>query len=245
MNKELELLLSKDWKRRIITSIEKILNTIMNTKKSSIIFIIFMFLFTTGSLNGNEEINKRSRINFLLHTGLSFNTDTTFYRPAVITGFGFSYRLSKMLSLILYFKHNIFIPKEKKKWAWFMWIGDSPYPVKLEEPFYRGDLTDEFYDLLLDVKLKHKKLTNRLNFYSVAGLGATYRKEVVGWGIGIYGRQIYYAESILWLVSAGLGLEYDVNRNIDIFIEGSFNYSFFREFSAKVIPVKIGFAWKF
>jgi hypothetical protein len=217
----------------------------MNSKKLSIIFIILMLLFATGSLNGNEEINKRSKINFLLHTGLSFNTVTTFYRPAVITGFGFSYRLSKTLSLILYFNHNIFVPKEKNKWAWFMWWGDSPIPVKLEEPLYRGDLTDEFYDLLLDVKLKHKKLTNRLNFYSVAGLGATYRKEVVGWGIGIYGRQIYYAESILWLISAGLGLEYDVNRNIDVFIEGNINYSFFREHNAKVIPVKIGFAWKF
>jgi hypothetical protein len=79
----------------------------------------------------------------------------------------------------------------------------------------------------------------------VSKSGSIYLSAIVGWGIGIYGRQIYYAESILWLVSAGLGLEYDVNRNIDIFIEGSFNYSFFREFSAKVIPVKIGFAWKF
>jgi len=130
-----------------------------------------------------------------------------------------------------------------------MYIEGYPYPVRLEEPYYQGDRTDEFYDLLLDVKLKHKKLTNRLNFYSVAGLGATYRREATGWGIGIYGRKIYYSESILWLVSAGLGIEYDVNRNMDIFLEGSYNYSFFNNgevnINARVIPVKIGFAWKF
>ena len=126
-----------------------------------------------------------------------------------------------------------------------MWWGDSPIPIKLETPFYMGDFTDEFYDFILNVKLKHKKLTNRLNFYSIAGAGATYRRDAVAWSIGIYGRQIYYAKSILWLVSAGLGLEYDVNRNIDIFIEGNFSYSFFRQQNAKVIPVKIGFAWKF
>lgn len=206
-----------------------------------------MLIFTTVSLNGDEEINKRSKINFLLHTGLSFNTVTTFYRPAVITGFGFSYRLSKTLSLILYFKHYHFIPKEKNKYTWFMYIGDSPIPVKLEEPFYRGDRTDEFYELLLDVKLKHKKLTNRLNFYSVAGAGATYRREAVGWGIGIHGRKSFYAESVLWLVSAGLGIEYDVNRNIDIFLEASYNFCFFnfRDKNTSVIPVKLGFAWKF
>ena len=208
-----------------------------------------MLLFTTISLKGDEEINKRSRLNFILNTGLSFNPVTTFYRPAVITGFGLSYRLSKTLSLILYFNHYHFIPKEKNKYTWFMYIGDSPIPVKLEEPFYMGDRTDEFYDFLLNVKLKHKKLTNRLNFYSVAGLGATYRREAAGWSIGIYGRQAYYTESILWLVSAGLGLEYDLNRNIDIFLEGNFNYCFFNNeevnINVRIIPVKIGFAWKF
>jgi hypothetical protein len=209
-----------------------------------------MFLFTTVSLKGEEEKNKRSKINFLLHSGLSFNTATTFYRPAVITGFGFSYRLSKITSLILYFKHYHFIPKAKNKYSWFLWIGDSPIPVRLEEPFYMGDFTDEFYNLLLDFKLKHKKLTNRLNFYSVAGLGATYFREAVGWSISTYhGMQVEYAVSILWLVSAGLGIEYEVNRNMDIFLEGSYNYSFFNNgevnINARVIPVKVGFAWKF
>jgi hypothetical protein len=222
----------------------------MNSRKLTIGFMILMFLFTTISLKGEEEKNKRSKINFLLHSGLSFNTATTFYRPAVITGFGFSYRLSKITSLILYFKHYHFIPKAKNKYSWYMYIEGYPYPIRLEEPYYQGDRTDEFYDLLLDVKLKHKKLTNRLNFYSVAGLGATYRREAVGWSISTYhGSQVEYAESILWLVSAGLGIEYDVNRNMDIFLEGSYNYSFFNNgevnINARVIPVKVGFAWKF
>jgi len=218
----------------------------MNPRKLTIGLIILLLLFTTVSLKGEGEKNKRSRINFILHSGLSFNPATTFYNPAVITGFGFSYRLSKTVSLILYFKHNHFIPKEKNKYTWFMYIEGSPIPVRRNTPFYRGDFTDEFYDLLLDVKLKHKKLTNRLNFYSVAGLGATYRRDAVGWSISIYhGRQIEYAESILWLVSAGLGLEYDVNRNIDIFLEGSYSYSFFKTINARIIPVKVGFAWKF
>jgi hypothetical protein len=222
----------------------------MNSRKLTIGLIILLLLFTTVSLKGEEEKNKRSRINFLLHSGLSFNAATTFYRPAVITGFGLSYRLSKILSLIFYFKHYHFVPKEKNRYTWFMWWGDSPIPVRRNTPFYMGDFTDEFYDLLLDVKLKHKKLTNRLNFYSVAGLGATYRRDAVGWSISSYhGRQIEYAESILWLVSAGLGIEYDVNRNMDIFLEGSYNYSFFNNgevnINARVIPVKVGFAWKF
>ena len=217
----------------------------MNTRKLTIGLTSLLLLFTTIYLMGEGEKNKRSRINFILHSGLSFNPATTFYNPAVITGFGFSYRLSKTVSLILYFKHNHFIPKEKNKYTWFMYIEGSPYPVRLEEPFYRGDRTDEFYDLLLNVKLKHKKLTNRLNFYSLAGLGATYRREAVGWSVGIHDSQTYYAESILWLVSAGLGLEYDLNRNIDIFLEGSYNYSFFKTINARIIPVKVGFAWKF
>ncbi len=222
----------------------------MNSRKLSIGLIILIFLFTTVSLRGEEEKDKRSRINFILHSGLSFNAATTFYRPAVISGFGLSYRLSKITSLILYFKHYHFIPKAKNKYSWFLWWGDSPIPVRLEKPFYQGDRTDEFYDLLLYVKLKHKKLTNRLNFYSVAGFGATYRREAVGWSISIYhGRKIEYAESLLWLVSAGLGIEYEVNRNMDIFLEGSYNYSFFNNgvvnINARVIPVKMGFAWKF
>jgi len=78
----------------------------------------------------------------------------------------------------------------------------------------------------------------------------TYRREAVGWSISTYhGSQVEYAESILWLVSAGLGIEYDVNRNMDIFLEGSYNYSFFNNgevnINARVIPVKVGFAWKF
>ena len=217
----------------------------MNTRKLTIALTILLLLFTTVYLKGEGVKNKRSRINFILHSGISFNPANTFYNPAIITGCGFSYRLSRTVSLILYFKHNHFIPKEKNKYTWFLYIGDSPIPVRLKEPSYQGDRTDEFYDLLLNVKLKHKKLTNRLNFYSVAGFGATYRREASEWSIGIHGRKIYYAESLLWLVSAGLGLEYELNRNIDIFLEGSYNYSFFKTINARIIPVKFGVAWKF
>jgi hypothetical protein len=88
---------------------------------------------------------------------------------------------------------------------------------------------------------------NRLNFYSIAGAGVSYRREASDWSIGIHGRHIYYYESIFWLISCGLGLEYDVNRNMDIFLEGSYNYCFLniREKNTGVIPVKVGFAWKF
>jgi hypothetical protein len=247
MNKELELLLSKDWKRRIITSIKKILITPMNFRKITIGLTILLLLFITVYPNEKGENKKISKVNFLLYTGISFipyNTSDTF-KPAVNIGCGFGYCLSKSISLVFYLRHYLFFPKHK--YCWFMWWGDSPIPVKLEEPFYMGDMTYEFYDFLLNVKLKHKKLTDRLNFYSVAGAGLSYRIEASGWSIGINGRQLYYSKSLFCLVSAGLGLEFDLNRNIDIFLEGSYNYCFlsYKEKNTGVIPVKIGFAWKF
>lgn len=247
MSKTLAYLVSKDGNRRIIPSLRKIRATTMKTRKLSIGLIMVMLLFTTLYLKGEEEKNKRSRINFILHSGVSFityNTTATF-KPAANIGCGLSYRLSKIMSLVFYFKHYLFYPKYK--YSWFLYWGDSPIPVKLEEPFYMGDLTYEFYDFLLEVKLKHKPLTNRLNFYSIAGAGVSYRREASEWSVGIYGRKIYYAESIFWLVSAGLGLEYDVNRNIDIFLEASYNYCFLkmRDKNTGVFPVKIGLAWKF
>ena len=125
-----------------------------------------------------------------------------------------------------------------------MWFGDTL--LTLDTPFYMGDVTYEFNDFLLNIKVKHLRLEKRFNFYSLAGAGVSYRKEATHWSIGIYGRKIYYSKSLYILISAGLGIEYGLGRNIDIFLEGGYNYCFWRlkEKNTGVIPVKMGLAWK-
>lgn len=190
---------------------------------------------------------KTSKFKLLLHSGVSFasypkNDFATFYKPALNFGAGLSYQLSSKMFLILDFNHYRFIPEEK--WCWYMSFDGGQTYVKLETPFYMGDFVYEFNDLILNLKIK--PLQKRFSPYFILGGGASYRRNAKTWVIKKdEGRKVYFSDSIFYLVTTGLGVEYRINKRIDMFLEVSYNYCFFKNklHNTGVTPLKVGIAW--
>ena len=211
----------------------------LTTRKLIFVAIIFSF-FCMNAFGQNA-----SKIKLLIHSGISFasypsNDFSTFYNPALNYGIGISYLLSSKMSLILNFNHYRFIPKEK--WGWYISFDGGLTHVKLKNPYYIGDVVYEFNDLIAEFKIKLSQ--KRFVPYFLFGGGASYRRNANTWSIGIYGRKVYFSESIFYLVTTGLGFEYRINKKIDIFLEAGYNYCFFKNkhHNTGVTPLKVGIA---
>jgi len=212
----------------------------MTARKLTIAGVVLLLSFIT--VLGKSQ----SKFKLLLHSGVSFasypkNDFATFYNPALNYGAGLSYQLSSKMFLILDFNHYRFVPEEK--WCWYMSFDGGQTYVKLRSPFYMGDFVYEFNDLILDLKIK--PLQKRFSPYFIFGGGASYRRNAKTWSLGIEGRKVYFADSIYYLVTTGLGVEYQVNKKIDMFLEVGYNYCFFtnKKYNTGVTPLKIGIAW--
>ncbi|MCX6582822.1 MAG: hypothetical protein NT166_21815 [Candidatus Aminicenantes bacterium] len=212
----------------------------MTSKKLTIAGVIILLSFMT--VFGQSP----SKFKLLLHSGVSFpsypsRSFATFYNPALNFGAGISYQLSSKMSLILDFNHYRFVPKEK--WCWYMSFDGGQTYIKLETPFYMGDFVYEFNDLILDLKIK--PLQKRFSPYFIFGGGVSYRRNAITWAIKDEGRKVYFTDSVYYLVTTGLGLEYQLNKKIDMFLEVAYNYCFFtkKKYNTGVTPLRIGIAW--
>lgn len=211
----------------------------MNSRKLIIAGVILFMSFMT--VFGQSP----SKFKLLLHSGVSFASYpsgfTNFYNPALNFGAGISYKLSPKISLILDFNHYRFVPEEK--WSWYISFDGGQTHVKLDSPFYMGDLVYDFNDLILSLKIK--PLQTRISPYFTLGGGASYRRQADSWYIGVGGRKVYFSESIYYLVTTGLGVEYRINKKIDMFLEVGYNYCFFKKqkYNTGVTPLKVGIAW--
>lgn len=212
----------------------------MNLRKLIIVGVILLVSFMT--VLGQAP----SKFKLLIHSGVSFasypkSDFSTFYNPALNYGVGLSYQLSSRMFLILDFNHYRFVPKEK--WCWYMSFDGGQTYVKLNTPFYMGDFVYDFNDLNLNLKIK--LLQTRISPYFTLGGGASYRRQANTWYIGEGGRKVYFSESIYYLVTTGLGVEYRLNKKIDLYVEVAYNYCFFtdKKYNTGVTPLKVGIAW--
>jgi hypothetical protein len=184
-----------------------------------------------------------AKFNIYLHSGITFPTTpgyfADFYPPDFNIGGGVGYQLSERLTLQLTFSHYIYYPRQQY-WK-YIYIGDSETPVPLPgKGLYCGNHFYSFYDFFSS--LKFKPWHRRLAPYMVAGFGATYRRHVVGGYVGLDGERLYVGKSIFYIATGGFGVEYKLKRNIGIFLEATYIYSFWkiREKNRGNIPLKIG-----
>jgi hypothetical protein len=210
----------------------------MKTKKAIISWLLFWLIGIGGQLTAK----KNSRIKLFASTGVSFPVFPGWFegdrKPAINIGFGLELKLSPRLILRESFNMYSYYPIEDYYTS--IWFGETE--IKLpDQGIYCGDHFFSSYDLWVDLKYILMK-TGRVSYYIAAGGGVCFMYYVSGGYVTIDGEGHYTEIALHALICGGMGISYNLSGSIDLFLEASYRYNFYKNNDLKrgTVPLRIG-----